>query len=100
MLDQFSPYVKKGDIGNLPRFRFYMKLSAVEPEEPFSGETIPIVLDRDEVRLNQLIETSRKNWAVVYKKEVKETAKIKVKDNTKLVKKPLKKSIKKREILV
>jgi len=68
MLSQFSPYVKKGDIGNLPRFRFYMKLSAVEPEEPFSGETIPITLDRDPERLKKLIETSRKNWAIIYKK--------------------------------
>lgn len=72
MLSQFSPYVKKGDIGNLPRFKFYMKLSAVEPEEPFSGETIPIVLDRDEDRLQKLIETSRKNWAMVYKKPIQE----------------------------
>ncbi len=68
MLAQFSPYVKKGNIGNLPRFRFYMKLSAIEPEEPFSGETIPIVLDRDRERLKKLIETSRKNYAIVYKK--------------------------------
>lgn len=71
MLDQFSPYVKKGDIGNLPRFKFFMKLSAVEPEEPFSGETIPIVLDRDEGRFNKLIEASRKNWAIAYQKESK-----------------------------
>ena len=69
MLDQFSPYVKKGNIGNLPRFKFFMKLSAVEPEEPFSGQTIPIILDRDEDRFNQLIEASRKNWAIVYQKE-------------------------------
>jgi len=68
MLSQFSPYVKKGDIGNLPRFRFYMKLSAVEPEEPFSGETIPITLDRDPERFKKLIETSRKNYAIVYNK--------------------------------
>jgi hypothetical protein len=70
MLSQFSPYVKKEDIGNLPRFKFYMKLSAVEPEEPFSGETIPIILDRDEARLNLLIEASRKNYAITYKKPI------------------------------
>jgi hypothetical protein len=100
MLSQFSPYVKKGDIGNLPRFRFYMKLSAVEPEEPFSGETIPIILDRDEERLSQLIETSRKNYAIVYKKEVKEKTKIKDKNKIKTDKKPLKKSVKGRGIVV
>jgi hypothetical protein len=100
MLAQFSPYVKKGDIGNLPRFRFYMKLSAVEPEEPFSGETIPITLDRDEKRLNQLIEISRKNYAIVYKKEIEKMAKIKVKNEIKTVKKPVKKSVKRREVLM
>jgi len=100
MLAQFSPYVKKGDIGNLPRFRFYMKLSAVEPEEPFSGETIPITLDRDPERFKKLIETSRKNYAIVYKREIKETTKIKVKNKIETDKKPLKKSIKKREIVV
>ncbi|MDD4136217.1 MAG: type IV secretion system DNA-binding domain-containing protein, partial [Candidatus Shapirobacteria bacterium] len=100
MLSQFSPYVKKGDIGNLPRFRFYMKLSAVEPEEPFSGETIPIVLDRDEKRLQKLIETSRKNYTIVYKREIKKIVKVKVKNKIKTVKKKLKKSIKKKEILV
>lgn len=100
MLSQFSPYVKKGEIGNLPRFKFYLKLSAVEPEEPFSGETIPIILDRDSERLQKLIETSRKNYAIVYKKEIKETTKVKVKNKIKTVKKPLKKSIKKKEILV
>lgn len=73
MLSQFSPYVKPGDIGNLPRFRFYIKLSAIEPEEPFSGETIPIVLDRDPKRLERLIETSRKNYAILYAKSITKT---------------------------
>lgn len=97
MLDQFSPYVKKGDIGNLPRFKFFMKLSAVEPEEPFSGQTIPIVLYRDEDRLNQLIETSRKNWAKAYQKEGQKVVKL---ENKIEVKKIIKKSDSKREIVV
>ncbi|MDD3002476.1 MAG: type IV secretion system DNA-binding domain-containing protein [Candidatus Shapirobacteria bacterium] len=100
MLAQFSPYVKKGDIGNLPRFRFYMKLSAVEPEEPFSGETIPIILDRDEKRLQKLIEASRNNYAIVYKREIKEKANTKVKNKIETAKKPLKKSVKRSDILV
>ncbi|MDO8658924.1 MAG: type IV secretion system DNA-binding domain-containing protein, partial [Candidatus Levybacteria bacterium] len=36
MLPQFSPYVKETEIMNLPVFRFYMKISAISPEEPFS----------------------------------------------------------------
>ncbi len=71
MLEQFSPYVEKGNIGNLPQYHFYMKLSAVKPEEPFSGITLPIVIERDEEKIQQLIEASRKNYASVYKKPEK-----------------------------
>jgi len=73
MLSQFSPYVEKGDIGSLPRYKFYMKLSAVEPEEPFSGETLPIILDLGHDNVQKVIEASRKNFATVY---VKQTPKI------------------------
>jgi hypothetical protein len=66
MLSQFNPYVGQNDIVNLPRYRFYIKLSAVEPEEPFSGETLPIVYKHDEKKLKKIIETSRKNYAVEY----------------------------------
>ncbi len=100
MLDQFSPYVKKGDIGNLPRFNFYLKLSAIKPEEPFSGETIPIVLDRDENRFNQLIKTSRKNWARAYQKEVNKVTKSEKKTEVKEVKKPFQEVSNKRKISV
>lgn len=68
MLSQFSPYVEKGDIVNLPRYKFYMKLSAVEPEEPFSGQTLPITIEPDPDKLNRIVEASRKNFATVYQK--------------------------------
>jgi len=100
MLDQFSPYVKKGDIGNLPRFKFYMKLSAVEPEEPFSGQTIPIVLDRDENRFNQLIEASRKNWARAYQKEIKKVIKLEKKNEVKKTKQTPKVVSNEEEVLI
>lgn len=70
MLGQFAPYVSAVDIVNLPRYRFYMKLSAVEPEEPFSGKTIPIVLDHDPKRVQKVIEASRNNFAIKYSKPV------------------------------
>lgn len=68
MLAQFSPYIKKGEIANLPRYHFYIKLSAVNPEEPFSGETLPIKTQKDNTRIQNLINASRKNWAMEYKK--------------------------------
>lgn len=82
MLSQFEPYVKIGDIVNLPRYHFLMKLSAVNPEEPISGETIPILIDKDENYLNQVIETSRSSYATKYQKinlveEIRKKQKIK-----------------------
>ncbi|MFA5933198.1 MAG: DUF87 domain-containing protein [Microgenomates group bacterium] len=79
MLNQFAPYVDKGEISNLPKYNFYIKVSALEPEEPFSGETIYTPLKKDDKKIEKLIESSRKNWAIKYQKfnnqvtEVKET---------------------------
>ena len=64
MLLQFAPYIKNEDIINLPRFKFYIKLSAVTPEEPFSGETIPIKFKHNPKKVRRLIKASRKNYAV------------------------------------
>jgi len=66
MLSQFKPYVESGDIINLPRYRFYIKLSAVEPEEPFSGKTLPIILSKNKAGVGRLIAASRKNYAKKY----------------------------------
>ena len=68
MLAQFAPYISKGDISNLPKYNFYIKVSALEPEEPFSGETIFIPLKKDPKRIEKLIEASRENYAIVYQK--------------------------------
>lgn len=69
MLNQFSPYVEKGELANLPRYSFYMKISAVEPEEPFSGKTLKPDLEKDQAKIIRLIESSRKNYAI-YEKPV------------------------------
>lgn len=74
MLTQFSPYIEASDIVNLPRYKFYMKLSAVEPEEPFSGTTLPVPIQSDTDTLNQIIEASRKNYATEYKKIVRKSS--------------------------
>lgn len=68
MLNQFAPYVDRGEISNLPKYNFYIKVSAVEPEEPFSGETIYTPLKKDNKKIEKLIQASRKNYAILYKK--------------------------------
>ncbi len=69
MLNQFAPYLVKGEIMSLPRYRFYIKISAIESEEPFSGETIYMPVKRDSKKMEKLIASSRNNWAIVYLKK-------------------------------
>lgn len=68
MLPQFAPYVKEGEILNLPTFRFFMKMSAIKPEESFSGETILIKVKKDAEKVQRMIQSSRDNFATLYKK--------------------------------
>lgn len=68
MLNQFAPYVTRGEIANLPKYNFYIKVSALEPEEAYSGETIHMPVKKDAKKFEKLIEASRKNWAIVYQK--------------------------------
>jgi hypothetical protein len=66
MLAQLAPYVEKGAIPNLPRFKFYIKLAALEPEEPFSGITLPINETKDPDLIQRVTEASRNNYATVF----------------------------------
>ncbi len=68
MLPQFAPYVENNEIANLPSFRFYAKIGAINPEEPFSGVTIPVNIKADQARMDKLVQLSRDLNAIVYKK--------------------------------
>ena len=70
MLPQFAPYIESGDISNLPRYNFYIKISAVEPEESFSGTTIPLDITYNKVAVETLIQSSRDKYAIEYVKPV------------------------------
>ena len=71
MLPQFSPYVEKGEIANLPSFKFYIKIAAINPEESFSGETVPVNIKVDKKKVEKLIQISRENNAIEYKPPIK-----------------------------
>ncbi len=66
LLRQFSPYVDKGEIANLEAYHFYMKTSALHPEEPFSGETMPLNLLINKEFRQRLIQASREHHATLY----------------------------------
>jgi len=69
ILPQFMPYVDKGEIASLPSFSFYMKISALNPEEPFSGITTPVRVGENMQKVKRIIGLSRKQYALKYKQE-------------------------------
>lgn len=66
MLPQFRPYVEQGEIANLPSFKFYIKIAAINPEESFSGETVMADIKVNKKKVEKLINSSRKNFATLY----------------------------------
>ena len=66
ILPQFIPYVQPGEIDNLPSFHFYIKIAALHPEEPFSGETMPIAIPDNESKVQAIIEASRNHFATLF----------------------------------
>lgn len=73
ILPQFSPYIVSGEISNLPLYKFYIKISAINPEEPFSAVTIPVDLIKDNQKFDELINLSRNTYAKLYVKPKIET---------------------------
>jgi DNA helicase HerA-like ATPase len=82
ILPQFIPYVQPGEIDNLPSFHFYIKISALHPQEPFSGQTILIETPKDESKMERIVQVSREHFAkqfiattkpkkTIYKKPIK-----------------------------
>jgi len=76
ILPQFRPYIEEGEIANLPSYHFYMKLGALNPEEPFSGITIPVHIEYSQNRINEVIASSRKLYAKPYKVEMSVSVKV------------------------
>lgn len=82
MLNQFRPYLEDGAVMNLPRYQFYIKISAIESEEPFSGQTLFIPVKKDPQKIESLVEASRKNWAIVYQRSENQEEEKSTKANT------------------
>ncbi len=63
MLPQFVPHIDQGEISNLPSYHFFMKVSAIEPQMPFSGETLPVKIPDDREKVANIIESSREQYS-------------------------------------
>lgn len=66
ILPQFRPYVEQGEIAGLPSYRFFMRLGALNPEEPFSGITMPVEIQENKQRVDEVIQNSRESFALKY----------------------------------
>jgi hypothetical protein len=68
ILPQLKPEVDQGEIANLPSFHFYMKIAAIKPEEPFSGETIPLKVSLNLEKVKRIVKSSHKLYAHSFKR--------------------------------
>jgi hypothetical protein len=68
LVHQFGRPLTQGEIPNLPRHNFYIKITANDPQEPTSGETLlPDGGDADIV--DRVISSSRERYATRYEEE-------------------------------
>lgn len=63
VLPLFKPFINEGEISNLASFQFYIRVAAVNSQEPFSGETILLGGKADVSVAKQIIKSSRYNYA-------------------------------------
>lgn len=63
LLPLFSPFIEQGEINNLPAYNFYAKLSALQPQEPMSGQTLLLEGQGSRKIANLIKEYSKKNYA-------------------------------------
>lgn len=72
MLHRFEPFVKKGEISNLPAYNFYLRIQAQESIEPMSGQTIVLpVQEANEDMAAVVVKASQDAYATVYVKPAK-----------------------------
>ena len=63
LLPLFSPFIEQGEINNLPAYNFYAKLSALQPQEPMSGQTLLLEGHGSRKIAHMVKEYSKKNYA-------------------------------------
>lgn len=74
ILPLFSPYVEQGEIANLPAFSYFVRIAAINAQEPMSGMTVVIKDHGSEAIARQVIESSRRTYARVKTIQISDTA--------------------------
>ncbi len=63
VLPLFMPFIQQGEIANLPAYSYYVRISAVNAQEPMSGMTVVVEEVGDESVAKRVVETSRRLYA-------------------------------------
>lgn len=66
ILPIFRQYLNEGAIADLPSYNFYIKIAAVQPQEPISGETLLLDGKGSEEVMRQVIVSSRELYGKEY----------------------------------
>ncbi|MCA9328183.1 type IV secretion system DNA-binding domain-containing protein [Candidatus Saccharibacteria bacterium] len=90
VLPLFMPFIQQGEIANLPAYSYYVRISAVNAQEPMSGVTVVVKETGDESIAQIVIETSRQLYAKKVELEEKQPNEPKQKDTAKISQKSTK----------
>lgn len=66
LLPLFRPFIEENEISNLPAYSFYMRIAALDAQEPLSGETLLVSTKPSQVAHDSVIKSSRSLYAIVY----------------------------------
>ncbi len=82
VLPLFMPFIQQGEIANLPAYSYYVRISAIDAQEPMSGVTVVVHNEGSSEVARRAISSSRALYAKVAKEQQLEQ------QPTELVKKP------------
>jgi hypothetical protein len=72
VLPLFSPFIQQGEIANLPAYSYYVRIAAMQAQEPMSGMTIVVDNKGSEAIAKQVITASRRQYSKKINKETVE----------------------------
>lgn len=70
VLQLFRPFIEEGEIANLPSFNFYMRIAAMQAQEPLSGVTTLLEDDGNSEVARQVKKSSRTLYAIEYRDQL------------------------------
>jgi len=72
ILPLFYPLIEQGEIANLPAYSYYVRISAVDAQEPMSGVTVLLKDEGSQTIADQVIDSSRNTYAKKYERDITE----------------------------